>query len=61
MARRSPERDVIEVIEEFQNIGPITDFCIADLDKQVTQKKKKDRNTRKENNGFGFFSSSKKK
>ncbi|KAI9495111.1 mono-functional DNA-alkylating methyl methanesulfonate N-term-domain-containing protein [Zychaea mexicana] len=34
ISRRSPERDVIEVIEEFPNIGPITDFCIADLDKQ---------------------------
>ncbi|KAI7852107.1 mono-functional DNA-alkylating methyl methanesulfonate N-term-domain-containing protein [Circinella umbellata] len=34
IVRRSPERNVIEVIEEFQNIGPITDFCIADLDKQ---------------------------
>lgn len=27
-------RDILEVIDEFPNLGPITDFCVADLDKQ---------------------------
>lgn len=27
--------NVLEVIEEFPNLGPITDFCVVDLDKQV--------------------------
>ncbi|KAF1802332.1 mono-functional DNA-alkylating methyl methanesulfonate N-term-domain-containing protein [Mucor lusitanicus] len=26
--------DILEVIDEFPNLGPITDFCVADLDKQ---------------------------
>ncbi|KAI9484077.1 MAG: mono-functional DNA-alkylating methyl methanesulfonate N-term-domain-containing protein [Benjaminiella poitrasii] len=26
--------EILEVIDEFSNIGPITDFCVADLDKQ---------------------------
>lgn len=25
---------ILKVIEEFSNLGPITDFCVADLDKQ---------------------------
>ncbi|KAG1174443.1 hypothetical protein G6F70_004910 [Rhizopus microsporus] len=31
----SPEGgDILQVIEEFANLGPIADFCVADLDKQ---------------------------
>ncbi|KAI8364768.1 mono-functional DNA-alkylating methyl methanesulfonate N-term-domain-containing protein [Radiomyces spectabilis] len=26
--------DILEIIEEFPNLGPITDFCVVDLDKQ---------------------------
>lgn len=26
--------DILDVIDEFSNLGPITDFCVADLDKQ---------------------------
>lgn len=26
--------EILEVIDEFSNLGPITDFCVADLDKQ---------------------------
>ncbi|KAI8994749.1 CPSF A subunit region-domain-containing protein [Pilobolus umbonatus] len=26
--------EILEVIDEFPNLGPITDFCVADLDKQ---------------------------
>lgn len=26
--------DILQVIEEFANLGPIADFCVADLDKQ---------------------------
>lgn len=27
-------REILQVIDEFPNLGPITDFCVADLDKQ---------------------------
>jgi DNA damage-binding protein 1 len=26
--------EILDVIDEFSNLGPITDFCVADLDKQ---------------------------
>ncbi|KAI9321688.1 mono-functional DNA-alkylating methyl methanesulfonate N-term-domain-containing protein [Dichotomocladium elegans] len=32
--RKMPDENILEVIEEFPNIGPILDFCIVDLDKQ---------------------------
>ncbi|KAG0183044.1 DNA damage-binding protein 1a [Apophysomyces sp. BC1034] len=32
--RTVEDSDILEVIEEFPNLGPIGDFCIADLDKQ---------------------------
>lgn len=36
---RDPARvasgDILEVIDEFPSLGPITDFWLADLDKQV--------------------------
>lgn len=30
--------DVLQVIETFPSLGPVIDFCMADLDKQVTRK-----------------------
>ncbi|RCH96072.1 DNA damage-binding protein 1a [Rhizopus stolonifer] len=31
---RHTDGEVLDVIDEFPNLGPITDFCVADLDKQ---------------------------
>lgn len=28
--------DVLEVVEEYPNLAPVHDFCVADLDKQVS-------------------------
>jgi hypothetical protein len=33
--------DILQVIETFPSLGPVVDFCLADLDKQVWSEKKK--------------------